>query len=124
MDYGDGEVQQYTFDPMGNRLTKTVNGTPEGYTYNNANRLLTRGGQNYTNDPSAALGQALAGNTLTGGGRTMTWDASGPATLPWVVRQQRMAAGGGEEGGGPVCSTLGAAAPNSENRPQPSFPLM
>ncbi|NLC59477.1 MAG: hypothetical protein GX774_21780 [Armatimonadetes bacterium] len=71
MNYGDGEVHHYDFDPMGNRISKAVNGTPEGYPYNNANRLLTRGGQNYTNDPSAASGQALAGNTLTGGGRTM-----------------------------------------------------
>jgi len=65
--YGDGETQSYTFDPMGNRLTKTVNGVPENYTYNAANMLLTRGSYSYTNDAN--------GNTLTGGGRTNTWDA-------------------------------------------------
>ena len=59
VDYGDGEVQSYTFDPMGNRLTRIVNGIAEGYTYDNANRLLTRGNATYTNDPSAASGQAL-----------------------------------------------------------------
>jgi RHS repeat-associated protein len=66
VDYDDGEVQGYTFDPMGNRLSKTVNGTSESYTYNAANMLLTRGAGSYTNDAN--------GNTLTGGGRTNTWD--------------------------------------------------
>jgi RHS repeat-associated protein len=66
VDYDDGDVQSYTFDPMGNRLTKVHNGSSESYTYNNANMLLTRGAGSYTND--------LNGNTLTGGGRTNTWD--------------------------------------------------
>ena len=39
----------------------------EGYTFDAANMLLTRAGNSYTND--------LAGNTLTGGGRTNTWDS-------------------------------------------------
>src|SRR5258706_11935143 len=52
---------------MGNRLTKVNDGVSEGYTYNSANMLLTRGANNYTND--------LDGNTLTGGGRTNTWDS-------------------------------------------------
>ena len=53
---------------MGNRLTKTdnVNGN-ETYTYNNANMLLTRNTDAYTHDAN--------GNTLTGGGRTNTWDS-------------------------------------------------
>jgi len=58
------ETQAYTFDPMGNRLTKSVNGTSTSYTYNAANMLLTRGANSYTNDAN--------GNTLTGGGRTNT----------------------------------------------------
>jgi YD repeat-containing protein len=65
VDYGDGTTQGYTFDPMGNRLTKTQ-GSTESYTYNAANMLLSRGGNSYTNDAN--------GNTLTGGGRTNTWD--------------------------------------------------
>jgi RHS repeat-associated protein len=66
VNYGDGESQGYAFDPMGNRLSKTVNGVTESYTYNPANMLLTRGASSYTNDSN--------GNTLTGGGRTNTWD--------------------------------------------------
>jgi RHS repeat-associated protein len=71
VDYGDGQTQSYAFDAMGNRTSKTdvgggINGT-EGYTFNAANMLLTRAGNSYTND--------LAGNTLTGGGRTNTWDS-------------------------------------------------
>jgi RHS repeat-associated protein len=69
VNHGDGEVQSYTFDPMGNRLSRTVNGIQEGYTYNNANMLLTRGAASYTNDAN--------GNTLTDGAsnRSMTWDS-------------------------------------------------
>ncbi len=67
VDYGDGQTQSYSFDAMGNRTQKadSVSGT-ENYAYNNANMLLTRGSNAYTND--------MAGNTLTGGGRTNTWD--------------------------------------------------
>ncbi|HEV2473212.1 MAG TPA: RHS repeat-associated core domain-containing protein [Chthonomonadales bacterium] len=68
VDYGDGETQGYTFDPMGNRLSKTDNVTGnENSAFNAANMLLTRGSNNYTNDAD--------GNTLTGGGRTNTWDS-------------------------------------------------
>ncbi|MBI3947015.1 MAG: RHS repeat protein [Armatimonadetes bacterium] len=69
VDYDDGEEQTFVFDPMGNRTRKTIVGQGyQDYTYNNANMLLTRGGQNYTND--------AAGNTLTdaAAGRSMDWD--------------------------------------------------
>jgi RHS repeat-associated protein len=68
VNYGDGQTQSYTFDAMGNRTQKTdsISGT-ESYGYNNANMLLSRGASSYTND--------LNGNTLTGGGRTNTWDS-------------------------------------------------
>ena len=68
VDYGDGQTQAYAFDAMGNRLQKqdSAAGT-ENYSYNSANMLLTRGANNYTNDAD--------GNTLTGGGRTNTWDS-------------------------------------------------
>jgi RHS repeat-associated protein len=72
VNYGDGTTQSYTFDPMGNRASKTQGGTTENYTYNNANMLLSRGANNYTNDAN--------GNTLTGGGRTNTWDAQNRLT--------------------------------------------
>ncbi len=72
VDYGDGQTQSYSFDAMGNRLSKTdsgggIGGT-ESYSYNSANMLLTRGVNTYTNDAN--------GNTLTGGGRTNTWDSA------------------------------------------------
>ena len=68
VDYGDGQTQAYSFDAMGNRLQKQDSATvTENYSYNSANMLLTRGASNYTNDAS--------GNTLTGGGRTNTWDS-------------------------------------------------
>lgn len=63
VDYGGGNTEAYTFDPMGNRLS--VNGTTYGY--NAANMLTTIGGQLYaTYDAN--------GNQLTGGWRTNTWD--------------------------------------------------
>jgi YD repeat-containing protein len=68
VDYGDGQTQSYAFDAMGNRASKVDSSTgTEGYTFNAANMLLTRAGNSYAND--------LAGNTLTGGGRTNTWDS-------------------------------------------------
>ncbi len=73
VNYGDGQTQTYSFDPMGNRLQKadSVHGT-ENYTYNAANMLLTRSANAYTNDAN--------GNTLTGGGRTNTWDGQNRLT--------------------------------------------
>ncbi len=72
VNYGDGETQTYSFDSIGNRLQKTDNNLTENYTYNGANMLLTRGTNNYTNDAN--------GNTLTGGGRTNTWDSQNRLT--------------------------------------------
>ncbi|BDI28739.1 hypothetical protein CCAX7_007900 [Capsulimonas corticalis] len=70
-DYGDGETQSYTFDPMGNRLTKSdiVSGTTttNNYTCDAANRLTAVDANAYTNDAN--------GNTLTGSGRTNVWDS-------------------------------------------------
>jgi len=68
VDYGDGQTQYYAFDGMGNRSSKqdSTTGT-ENYTYNTANKLLTRGTGSYANDAD--------GNTLMGGGRTNTWDS-------------------------------------------------
>ena len=75
VNYGDGETQTYSFDPMGNRLSKsdtTTSTVTESYSYNNANMLLTRGSNSYTNDAD--------GNTLTGGGRSDTWDGENRLT--------------------------------------------
>jgi len=68
VNYGDGETQRYTFDAMGNRLTKQDNVSgAENYGYNNANMLVSRNGSGYVND--------LDGNTLSGGGRSNVWDS-------------------------------------------------
>ena len=77
VNYGDGQTQGYTFDSMGNRLTKTDSSTGnESYAANAANMLTSRtvGGTTsaYTNDAN--------GNTLTGGGRTSTWDSQNRMT--------------------------------------------
>ena len=73
VDYGDGQTQTDTFDPMGNRTGKTdsVNGN-DASTFNTANMLLTKNGQGYTYDAN--------GNTLTGGGRTNSWDSANRLT--------------------------------------------
>lgn len=65
--YGDGQTQTYSFDAMGNRTSRgdSVSGSTS-YAFDAANRLTGAGGQTYTNDAN--------GNTLTGGGRTNTWD--------------------------------------------------
>jgi RHS repeat-associated protein len=71
VNYGDGQSQGYGFDAMGNRTQKTesVGGSTvtEGYAFDDANRLVSRNGQAYTNDAN--------GNTLSGGGRTNVWDS-------------------------------------------------
>ncbi len=96
VDYGDGEKQGdptspaanpgYTFDPMGNRLTKSDSLTSGGTTTTNttastfdaANRLLSvaqngGGASAVTSDPD--------GNTLTdASGRSMTWDSQNRMT--------------------------------------------
>jgi RHS repeat-associated protein len=50
-------VISYTYDPVGNRLTKTDNGVVTNYTYDANDRLLTENGTTYTYDDN--------GNTLT-----------------------------------------------------------
>ncbi len=63
--YGDPQTQAYTFDNMGNRLTRNN----DEYAYNAANMLerVNSQTQNYFNDEN--------GNTLSGGGRECTWDS-------------------------------------------------
>ena len=71
VNYGDGQTQTYGFDAMGNRLSKQDSSTgTTNYGYNAANMLLSTtgtGASSYSNDAD--------GNTLTGGGRTNTWDS-------------------------------------------------
>jgi RHS repeat-associated protein len=84
VNYGDGETQAYVFDLMGNRLQKTVSTaggvtgsttTSETYSYNAANMLLAR---TISSSPlgttTGSYSNDANGNTLSGGGRTNTWD--------------------------------------------------
>jgi len=71
VDYGDGQTQSYTFDAMGNRLSRadSASGTTTS-AYNAANMLLSTGGygaSGFQNDAD--------GNTLSGNGRTNAWDS-------------------------------------------------
>ena len=71
VDYGDGQTQSYSFDAMGNRLSRvdSAAGTTTS-AYNAANMLLSTGGygaSGFSNDAD--------GNTLSGNGRTNTWDS-------------------------------------------------
>lgn len=64
--YPNGDVVGYTYDANGNRLTKTFNGTPTTYTYDNADQLSSDGTLTYTYDAN--------GNTTAAGANTFTWD--------------------------------------------------
>ncbi len=44
MQYGNGDTQSYTHDPMGNRLTKVSNGTTTTYGYDDLDRMTTLNG--------------------------------------------------------------------------------
>jgi RHS repeat-associated protein len=65
--YPGGEQVDYTYDPMGNRLslTSSVSGATS-YTYDAADRLLTAGATGYTWDSN--------GNMIGKGGASYTWD--------------------------------------------------
>ena len=57
---------RWAYHPAGNRISDRLDLAQNAW-YDNANMLLNRAGQNYTND--------LNGNTLTGGGRANIWDS-------------------------------------------------
>ncbi len=71
VDYGDGQTQSYSFDAMGNRLSRqdSVSGTTN-YSYNAANMLLSTGGYG-----ASGFNNDADGNTLSGNGRTNAWDS-------------------------------------------------
>lgn len=71
VDYGDGQTQSYSFDAMGNRLSRvdSASGTTTS-AYNAANMLLSTSGygaSGFQNDAD--------GSTLSGNGRTNAWDS-------------------------------------------------
>lgn len=80
----NGEVGQWTYDLIGNRLTNTVNGQTQILTYqsagtnpNNWQRLLSDGVNSYAFDPN---GNVLA-TTGAQGSQSFTWDFEDRATM-------------------------------------------
>ncbi|HWS94286.1 MAG TPA: hypothetical protein VN306_17905, partial [Mycobacterium sp.] len=65
--YPNLDVQSYTYDQTGNRLTKVQNSVPTSYTYDDAGQMTSAGATSYTYDNN--------GNTATAGADTYTWDA-------------------------------------------------
>jgi YD repeat-containing protein len=53
--YDDGSYFHYGYDAVGNRLSQTTQNGTTGYTYDNANRLTSVGGQTYTWDNNGNL---------------------------------------------------------------------
>jgi RHS repeat-associated protein len=67
-DYSTGELYEYDYDPVGNRLQQIINGDTTSYQYDEANRISQVNGQSYSFDPN--------GNLLETGIMTNTWDAA------------------------------------------------
>lgn len=55
----------YAYDPVGNRLSQTVNGVATNYTYNNLDQLLTAGAAQYQYDGRGNLAQITDGTNIT-----------------------------------------------------------
>jgi len=73
VDYNDGqagELQDWTYDPAGNRASASAN--PGSWSYDNLNRIVTSPFGSYTHD--------MAGNRLTGPGQTLSWDVTNRLT--------------------------------------------
>src|SRR5260370_21584930 len=94
----NGEVDSWTYDAIGNRLTNTVNGSTASYTYqkiganpNNWQRLLSDGSNSYTytaNGSTATRNRPSCNFTFAWTG-TYTWDnrlyrISEPTTATYV----------------------------------------
>jgi RHS repeat-associated protein len=80
VNYGSGRNVAYAYDPTGNRMSVTYNGTATSYTANALNQYTAIGGL-------PALGYDGNGNLASGNGWTYTYDAqnrlitaSGPST--------------------------------------------
>jgi RHS repeat-associated protein len=66
--YSTGDLYQYTYDAVGNRLTETTQSAVNSYQYDSANRLTSVNGVNYTFDDN--------GNLLSDGVNTYTYDSA------------------------------------------------
>jgi RHS repeat-associated protein/uncharacterized repeat protein (TIGR01451 family) len=74
--YPGGDTTSYTYDPAGNRLTKSANGETTSYDYNPAGQLVSDGTRIYRYDE--------AGNLVAAGTDTFTWDDAGHLTSATV----------------------------------------
>src|SRR5260221_920473 len=67
-DYSTGDFYHYTYDSVGNRLTEETQLATKNYVYDEANRLASVDGVNYTFDSN--------GNLLNDGQDTYTYDST------------------------------------------------
>jgi RHS repeat-associated protein len=72
MTYPNGDTQSYTYDPMGNRLTKVNNGSTTNYTSDDADQMTAAGGVTYGYDNN--------GNQTSRGTDTFGYDAENRLT--------------------------------------------
>jgi len=70
--YPNLDVQSYTYDQMGNRLTKVQNSVPTTYTGDDAGQMTAAGATAYTYDNN--------GNTSAAGADSYTWDTENRLT--------------------------------------------
>lgn len=73
VDYNDGqagELQDWTYDPAGNRASASAN--PGSWSYDNLNRIVS--------SPFGSSTHDLAGSRLTGPSQTLTWDVTNRLT--------------------------------------------
>ncbi len=70
--YPNGDSQSYTYDPLGNRLTKVNNGVTTNYTYDNADQMTAAGGVTYGYDNN--------GNQTSRGADTFGYNAENRLT--------------------------------------------
>jgi RHS repeat-associated protein len=68
-----GHVTEYGYDPVGNRLTKTYDGTPTSSTYDAADQLTVAGAASYTYDANGARTARSGG----AGGPTYAYNSDG-----------------------------------------------
>lgn len=66
--YSTGEIYEYGYDPVGNRLEQIIDGDTTDYLYDASNRLAQVDGQSYTFDDN--------GNLLQTGIMTNAWDVA------------------------------------------------
>jgi RHS repeat-associated protein len=66
INYASGDAETFSYDAMGNRLSRTYNGETTTYTYNAANEILTAGTVNFSHD--------LRGNLTAKGEQQMHWN--------------------------------------------------